>query len=63
MERLVDSMYKEYMLKCEHWNPLEGRWERIDLYFDTEEEMKEYVESQGKGIKVEVMFKLTKIEW
>lgn len=33
MERLVDGMYKEYMLKCEYWNPLEGRLERIDLYF------------------------------
>ena len=26
-------------------------------------EMREYIESQGKGIRVEAMFKLTKIEW
>lgn len=55
-------MYKEYMLKCEGWNPLEGDWKRADLFFDTEEEMKKYIESQGKGIRVEAMFKLTKIE-
>ena len=57
-------MYKEYMLKCECWNPLDGIWgENVELFFDTEEEMREYIESQGKGIRVESMFKLTKIEW
>lgn len=56
-------MYKEYMLKCEVWNPLETRWEKERLFFDTEEEMREYIEFQEKGIKVETMFTLTKIEW
>ena len=57
-------MYKEYMLKCECWNLLDGIWEEnVELFFDTEKEMREYIESQGKGIRVEVMFKLTKIEW
>lgn len=56
-------MYKEYMLKCESWNPLEGVWEKIELYFDTEEDMREYIQFQGQGIRVEVMFKLIKIEW
>ena len=56
-------MYKEYMLKCECWNPLEDTWESSELFFDTEEEMREYIESQGKGIRVETMVKLTKIEW
>lgn len=56
-------MYKNYMLKCEGLNPLEGRFEKVELFFDTEEEMKEYIKSQGKGIKVEAMFKLEKIEW
>ena len=55
-------MYKEYMLKCECWNPLENTWESSELFFDAEEEMREYIESQGKGIRVEAMFKLTKIE-
>lgn len=34
-----------------------------ELYFDTEEDMREYIKSQGDGIRVEAMFKLTKIEW
>lgn len=56
-------MYKEYMLKCECWHPLVCEWREGELYFDTEEEMRKYIESLGKGIKVEAMFKLTKIEW
>ena len=56
-------MYKEYMLKCEGWNPLEGKFEKTELFFDTEEQMREYIKSQGKGIRVEAMFKLEKIEW
>lgn len=56
-------MYKEYMLKCDCWNPLDGEWKQCELYFDTEKEMREFIESQGQGIKVEIMFKLTKIEW
>lgn len=57
------DMYKEYMLKCEGWNPLEGKFEKAELFFDTEEQMREYIKSQGKGIRVEAMFKLEKIEW
>ena len=56
-------MYKEYMLICEGWHPLEAKWGKCELFFDTEEEMREYIKSQGQGIKVEAMFKLTKIEW
>lgn len=29
-------MYKEYMLKCECWNPLDGIWESSELFFDAE---------------------------
>ena len=56
-------MYKEYMLKCDSWNPLESVWEQSEFYFDTEEDMREYIKSQGEGIRVEGMFKLTKLEW
>ena len=56
-------MYKEYMLKCEGWNPLDSTWNKTELFFDTEEEMRTYIESQGQGIRVEAMFKLEKIEW
>lgn len=56
-------MYKEYMLKCEFFNPLDGIWENQNLFFDTENEMREYIESKGKNIRVEAMFKLMKIEW
>lgn len=56
-------MYKEYMLKCKCWNPLDSRWEEnVELFFDIEEEMKKFIKSQGKGIRVEAMFKMTKIE-
>ena len=57
------DMYKEYMLKCEGWNPLDSTWNKTELFFDTEEEMREYIKSQEKGIRVETMFKLTRIEW
>jgi hypothetical protein len=56
-------MYKEYMLKCDSWNPLDGTWIKCELYFDTEKEMREYITSKGEGIKVEVMFKLERIKW
>ena len=56
-------MYKEYMLKCESWNPLDCTWNKTELFFDTEEEMREYIKSQGQGIRAEAMFKLKKIEW
>lgn len=56
-------MYKEYMLKCEGQNPLDGTWNKTELFFDTGKEMRAYIESQGQGIRVEAMFKLEKIEW
>lgn len=57
-------MYKEYMLKCECWNPLDSIWEEnVELFFDTEKEMREYIESQKGKVLVESMFKLIKIEW
>lgn len=56
-------MYKQYMLKFEGLNPLDAIWEKGELYFDTEKEMREYIRSRGKGIRVEAIFKLEKIEW
>ena len=29
-------MYKEYLLRCEVWNPLDD-WGKCEMYFDTEE--------------------------
>ena len=43
--------------------PTYNEEENVELFFDTEEEMREYIESQSKGIRVEAMFKLTKIKW
>lgn len=54
-------MYKKYMLNCENWNPIDGTWDKDTLFFDTEEEMKRYIEYNKNGIKVESMFKLEKI--
>ena len=55
--------YKQYMLKCQCWNPITTTWENDMLFFDTEKDMREYIISLCNGIRVEVMFKLTKIEW
>ena len=44
-------MYKEYMLKCECWNPLEDTWESFELFFDAEEEMREYKEKVNLLVK------------
>ena len=61
---LLRQIPYKHPLKCECWNPLDGIWEEnVELFFDTEKEMREYIESQGKGIRIEAMFKLTKIEW
>lgn len=54
-------IYKEYMLRCEIWEPIDGVWKENVLYFDTEKDMKDYIESRKKGIRVEAMFKLTKL--
>lgn len=56
------GMYKEYMLKCQCWNPIMATWQNEYLFFDTEQDMREYVVSQGNGIKVEAMFNLKKID-
>lgn len=57
-------MYKEYMLKCEIKNEYTNpEWNRREYYFDTEDEMREFIESYGDGIRVEAMFKLEKIKW
>ena len=57
------GMYKEYMLKCQCWNPILATWQNDFLFFDTEQDMREYVVSQGNGIKVEAMFNVKKIDW
>ena len=55
-------MYKEYMLRCDIWNQLDDVWENDTLFFDTEKEMREYIKSQDKMIKIEAIFKLERIE-
>lgn len=56
-------MYKEYMLKCECWDPLDGIWQKCEFFFATENRMREYIKSKGLGIKVEAMFELKRIDW
>ena len=37
--------------------------ENVKCILIQKKELREFVETQGKGIRVEAMFKLTKVEW
>ena len=60
------EIYKEYLLRCQEllgndsYDP--GCWESKEYYFDTEEEMIEFVKQKFKwNFKIEVAFKLNKL--
>lgn len=48
-------MYKEWMLKGQAWNPLDGVWFDTTLYLDSVDEVKEQI---NKGFKIEKIFRL-----
>ena len=58
--------YKEYLLRCQEllgddsYDP--ECWEPKEYYFDTEEEMIEFVKQKSKwNFRIEVAFKLNKL--
>lgn len=60
------EIYKEYLLRCQEllgddsYDP--GCWESKEYYFDTEEEMIEFVKQKSKwNFRIEVAFKLNKL--
>lgn len=50
------------MLVCDNWNPLKSEWKHNYLFFNDEKEMREFIASQGKGIRVERMCELKDIK-
>ena len=60
-------MYKKYLLKCSTKNHFVDGWEDREYYFDTKEEMIDYIKNgstchKPKEIRVEAAFELNKIE-
>lgn len=60
------EIYKEYLLRCQElfgndsYDP--ECWESKEYYFDTEEEMIEFVKQKSKwNFRIEVAFKLNKL--
>ena len=67
LERLVNYMYKKYLLLCSELTGDDSYdpkcWESRKYYFDTEEEMDEFVKKQLDFLfKVEAAFKLDKLD-
>ena len=67
LERLVNYMYKKYLLLCSELTGDDSYdpkcWESRKYYFDTEEEMVEFVKKQLDFLfKVEAAFKLDKLD-
>lgn len=67
LERLVNYMYKKYLLLCselagdDSYDP--ECWDSRKYYFDTEEEMVEFVKKQLDFLfKVEAAFKMDKLD-
>lgn len=59
-------MYKEYLLKCQIFNLYNLEWKSEDFYFDSEEEMVNFIKNGNKDfkprdIRVEAMFKLERL--
>lgn len=60
-------MYKKYLLKCSTMNHYKGWWEDREFYFETIEEMQNFIKNgtdytKPEDIKVEAAFELNKID-
>ena len=60
-------MYKKYLLKCDIENLYTEGWDHREFYFDTIEEVKQFVKYGSENIKpqcirVEAIFELNKID-
>lgn len=58
LERFIESLKDE---KEHNYNELVNN--DLDIQRGGKQREKGHIQSQGKGIRVEAMFKLTKIEW
>ena len=60
-------MYKNFLVKCDVFNLYTFDWEKRNYFFDTEEEVKNFIKN-GDGnfkpdaIKIEAIFKMEKID-
>lgn len=60
-------MYKKFLVKCMIKNLYKGSWHNEDFYFDTREEVIDFINNGTKFIKpenirIEAIFKLKKID-
>ena len=61
-------MYKKYLLRCQTINHYTGCWENREYYFDTKDEMMNYIKNgdeygytKPEDIKVEAAFELKRV--
>ena len=60
-------MYKRFLLKCDIYNHYKGWWENTEFYFDTKEEMIDFIKNgtdytKPQDIRVQSAFELNKID-
>lgn len=61
------NMYKGYMLECSVYNEYKGIWQNDRYFFDTQEDMIDFVKNGNKyhkpeHIRVGAAFKLSKLD-
>lgn len=59
-------MYKRFLLKCDIYNHYKGWWENTEFYFDTKEEMIDFIKSgtdytKPQDIRIQAAFELNRI--
>ncbi|MGF0102048.1 hypothetical protein [Bariatricus sp. SGI.019] len=60
-------MYKNFLLKCDIYNHCKGWWENTEFYFDTKEELIDFIKNgtdytKPQDIRVQATFELNKID-
>lgn len=60
-------MYKKFLLKCDINNRSKGWWEDTEFFFDTKEEMVDFIKNgtnytKPEDIRVKAAFELNKVD-
>ena len=55
-------MHKKYLLKCDVENPCTEGWDHREFYFDTIEEVKQFVKYGNENIRAAAVFELNEID-
>lgn len=60
-------MYKNFLLKCDIYNHYKGWWENTEFYFDTKEELIDFIKNgtdytKPQDIRIQAAFELNRID-